>query len=38
MIRSRSHFRVDCDVYRFRGDKIAALKSFVIKTDAVPAA
>ena len=26
-----------CDIYRFRGDKIAELKSFVIKTDAAPA-
>ena len=27
-----------CDIYHFRGDKIAALKSFVIKTDAVATA
>ena len=27
-----------CDIYRFRGDKIVELKSFVIKTDAAPAA
>ena len=26
-----------CDVYRFKGDKIADLKSFVVKTDAVAA-
>lgn len=26
-----------CDIYRFRGDKIAELKSFVIKADAAPA-
>lgn len=27
-----------CDIYRFRGDKIAELKSFVIKTAAAPVA
>ena len=27
-----------CDIYRFRGDKIAELKSYVIKTEAAPTA
>ena len=27
-----------CDIYRFRGDKIAELKSYVIKTDAATVA
>jgi len=27
-----------CDIYRFRGDKIVELKSFVIKTDAAASA
>jgi ketosteroid isomerase-like protein len=27
-----------CDIYRFRGDKISELKSFVIKTNAAPVA